>query len=147
MTPKKKALIADDDRVTKLTLERLLQTLGFEVSSAKNGLDAWTIVTDEHPPLIIVDWVMPFIDGLELCRRIREIHDEFPITPYVIAVSSHDRSEDKIKFLTAGADDYVCKPIDRQEMVARVEAGWRRLKWEDEQLCNIKRACGNSTVQ
>jgi phosphoserine phosphatase RsbU/P len=134
MKPQRNALIVDDDRVSVLTLASLLSDLYFEVSSAENGHDAWTILRDGHPWLIILDWVMPLIDGLELCKRIRAEQETFKIKPYIIAVSSKDDGTDKAQFLEAGADDYVTKPFDRQEMMARVEAGWRRLLWEEEML-------------
>lgn len=134
MKPQRYALIVDDDRVAVLTLASLLNDLYFEVSSADNGHDAWTILKDGYPWLIILDWVMPLVDGVELCKRIRAEQETFSIKPYIIAVSSKADATDKAQFLEAGADDYVTKPFDRREMMARVEAGWRRLLWEGEML-------------
>lgn len=138
MKPKRKALIADDERIAILTLERLLNDLDFEVSTAENGHDAWAILLEERPSLIILDWVMPLVDGLELCRRIRAAQESFERTPYIIALSSKDGGEHKAEFLAAGADDYVTKPFDRLELSARIEAGWRRLVWEEETLARQK---------
>ncbi len=137
----KKALIVDDDRIAILTLERLLGDLDFKVSSAKNGHDAWTILLEEHPFLIILDWVMPIVDGLELCKRIRAAHEGFERKPYIIALSSKDDGAHKAQFLAAGADDYVTKPFDRLELTARIEAGWRRLVWEEETLARQRETC------
>jgi sigma-B regulation protein RsbU (phosphoserine phosphatase) len=138
MKLKRKALIADDERIAILALERLLTDLDFEVSTAQNGREAWPILLEERPSLIILDWVMPLVDGLELCKRIRAAQDTFERTPYIIALSSKDGGEQKARFLAAGADDYVTKPFDRLELSARIEAGWRRLVWEEETLSRQK---------
>lgn len=119
-----RTLIADDDPITARILTSALARTGMEVIVAHDGDVAWQQLNSVQPPaLAILDWMMPNVDGLELCRRIRR-------TPrlagmYVILVTARDSREDLVTGLGAGADDYMTKPIDMAELKARIGVGMR----------------------
>jgi phosphoserine phosphatase RsbU/P len=130
-------LIADDDRMSTMMLKAALERWEFEVTVAQDGASAWAHITGDSPPaLAIVDWMMPGIDGLELCRRIREAPPAAPI--YVILLTSRTSRQDLVAGLEAGADDYLTKPFDPDELRARIHVGQRTLAL----IANIKRLSG-----
>ena len=119
-----KILIAEDDPVSRLVLEDLLSDFGYDVVSCSDGEEAWDeLKQTDAPELAIIDWMMPGMDGLELCRRLRDSTN--PSSPYVMLLTVKARTEDKIEGLQAGADDYITKPFDSEEMRARVRVGQR----------------------
>jgi diguanylate cyclase (GGDEF)-like protein len=119
-------LIADDDAMSRRILQSSLETWGYEVIVAEDGAKAWRILEEEHPPeLLILDWVMPEVDGPELCRRIRK--QQRNIYPYILLVTGKDDKQDVVEGLEAGANDYLTKPFDRNELRARVRVGSRVL--------------------
>jgi diguanylate cyclase (GGDEF)-like protein len=121
-----RALIADDDAMSRKILQSWLEDWGYEVTVAENGAIAWDILQHEHSPeLIILDWVMPKIDGIELCRRIRD-RQQGPYQ-YILLVTANDQKQEVVKGLEAGADDYLTKPLDRNELQARLSVGKRIL--------------------
>ena len=122
-----RALIADDDRATGLVLKRTLEKWGLDVLVAGNGADAWSLLqTNPDIGLGILDWMMPELEGPELCRRIRADakHDHM----YLLLLTTRDSSADLVDGLDAGADDYIVKPFDPEELRARVHVGLRVLK-------------------
>ncbi|MGH9139502.1 MAG: GGDEF domain-containing response regulator [Vicinamibacterales bacterium] len=122
--PVMRAVIADDDPVTTAVLTRSLQRLGIEVTAASDGSDAWRLLTSTPPPeLAILDWMMPGIDGIELCRRIRQ--EPALSGMYVLLLTGRDARSDLVAGLDAGADDYMIKPIDTEELRARLQVGIR----------------------
>lgn len=117
-----KILVADDDLVQRRLLERTLAGWAYTVITASDGEEAWSILSgDAAPPLAMLDWVMPGLTGPEVCRRLRESGR----TPYVLLLTSKNRSEDLVAALDAGADDFVTKPFDPAELRARVRVGER----------------------
>jgi diguanylate cyclase (GGDEF)-like protein len=101
------------------------------VITAADGLEAWEILQQGNAPdLLILDWMMPGIDGPELCRRIRERQD--PIYPYILLVTGKDDTQDVVRGLQAGADDYLSKPFDPTELRARLQVGKRILGLQHE---------------
>jgi CheY-like chemotaxis protein len=124
-----KVLIAEDDPTARLVLERTLSGWGYEVVSCRDGGEALAALGAPDPPrLAILDWMMPGLDGLEVCRTIRR-------TPglgatYVILLTARGTKEDLVEGFRAGADDYVIKPFDRQELRARLGAGIRIVELE-----------------
>jgi DNA-binding response OmpR family regulator len=119
-----KVLVADDDRMSATMLERRLQGWGLDVIVAPDGAKAWDAI--EHDPeiqLAIVDWMMPSIEGPELCRRIR--CDEAHAHIYLLLVTARDSRADIVSGMDAGADDYLTKPIDPEEFRVRLNAGLR----------------------
>lgn len=125
-----KILVAEDDPVSRRVLETTLQKWGYDVVSVSDGEQAWAVLSSETaPPLAILDWMMPGVDGLELCRRVRESLQR-PI--YIILLTARGSKEDIVAGLQSGADDYVTKPFDREELRARVQAGVRIVRLQME---------------
>jgi DNA-binding response OmpR family regulator len=119
-------LIADDDRVSTTMLDRTLRRWDFDPIVVHDGTAAWEIFSGPAPPpLAILDWMMPGIDGVELCRRVRAAELKWPI--YLILLTGRDSREDLIAGLDAGADDYLTKPFDPSELRARIGVGQRTL--------------------
>lgn len=118
-----RALIADDERVTTTILSAALRQWKLDVSIAHDGGAAWDLLVHERPPLVILDWMMPTVDGPDLCRRIRAT--PLHARTYVILLTSRSDSADLVTGLDAGADDYLIKPFDREELRARVQVGVR----------------------
>lgn len=119
-----KCLIAEDEPATRRVLEVLLRREGYEVSSAVDGDSAWAILQDEDPPrLLLLDWMMPGVDGVEITRRIRSSADE--AYTYIIVLTSRESTDDLVAGLDVGADDYMRKPFNSAELRARLRAGRR----------------------
>lgn len=117
-------LIAEDDNVSQRILESFLVRWGFQVEIASDGEQAWWILSKQNPPsLAILDWMMPGLDGIEVCRRLRTTS----LSPriYIILLTARGTCEDIVRGLDAGADDYICKPFNRGELRARIDAGVR----------------------
>jgi sigma-B regulation protein RsbU (phosphoserine phosphatase) len=130
-------LIADDDQTSTMVLGRTLEQWGFEVVVARDGVEAWERITGDQPPaLAIVDWMMPGLDGIELCQRIRATPLRSPL--YVILLTQRTSRQDLVAGLEAGADDYLTKPFHRDELRARIHVGQRTLGL----IANIKRLSG-----
>jgi diguanylate cyclase (GGDEF)-like protein len=121
-----KILIAEDQDTAALYLRRTLERMGHEVTVAPDGEQAWRIVQTNHTPLLISDWMMPQVDGPELCRRIRSAAVER--YTYIILLTSRDRKEDRLEGLRAGADDFLTKPPDPDELTVRLQIAERILK-------------------
>ncbi|RMH32832.1 MAG: DNA-binding response regulator [Nitrospirae bacterium] len=117
-------LIADDDPVSLTLLHRTLRNAGYEVSVSSDGAQALAALSmPEAPPLAILDWVMPEIDGLRVCEAVRGLEPQRPC--YLIVLTSKTKRQDVIAGLNAGADDYIVKPFDPAELLARVRVGFR----------------------
>jgi len=119
-----KILIAEDDLTSRRILEAILGKWDYEVIATSDGLEAWqALQTDAPPPIAIIDWMMPGMDGVEFCRRLRQVQT---ITPtYVILLTSKKEQEDVVAGLDAGANDYIRKPFAREELRARIRVGER----------------------
>lgn len=125
-----KILIADDDAVNRRILQANLKKWGHEVIVTEDGAEAWDIYQgDEAPSLAILDWMMPHIDGVDLCRRIRQL-PQGQLT-YLILLTAKSEKQDVIEGLSAGANDYVSKPFDPDELQARVRVGQRVIELQD----------------
>jgi DNA-binding response OmpR family regulator len=117
-------LIAEDDRVISRLLEVTLASWGYEVTVTCDGRSACAALEVADPPrLALLDWMLPEMDGLEICRRVRLT--ETGKTIYIVLLTTRNRKEDLIAGLDGGADDYVTKPFDREELRARLRAGCR----------------------
>jgi two-component system KDP operon response regulator KdpE len=121
----KRILLAEDEVALRDFISRNLRIRGFEVFEASNGLEAMALYEREHPHLLILDLMMPRMDGLEVCRRVRE-HSTVPI----IVLTALYAESDKVAALDLGADDYLTKPFGVEELLARVRAVLRRSQWE-----------------
>jgi len=117
-------LIAEDSLVSRRLLETTLKRWGHEVIATPDGSEAWQVLqTNEAPPFAIVDWVMPKMEGPELCRRIRQTQGTSSM--YIILLTAKGTPEEIVAGLDAGADDYLVKPFDPGELRARVDVGRR----------------------
>ena len=115
-------LIAEDDEVSRRVLHLTLTATDHEVVVTKNGTEALSVLENEGAPrLAILDWMMPEIDGIEICRRVRRRLSATPI--YIILLTAKNSKADIIEGLEAGANDYITKPFDRFELRARVQVG------------------------
>jgi len=122
-----KILIAEDSRTECFLLELALAKLGYEVVVTRDGEEAWQALSQEDAPqLAIFDWMMPGMDGPEICRKFRETYRSRPV--YIILLTARVDREDLIEGLQAGADDYLTKPFHPEELRARVQAGVRLLE-------------------
>jgi DNA-binding response OmpR family regulator len=122
-----KILVAEDQAVSRHILVAHLRKWGYDVMAAEDGARAWEALQgEEAPPLAILDWLMPGMDGIEICRRIRQSLRTRSV--YLILLTARRGQKDKIEGLQAGADDYITKPFDREELRARVQVGMRVLE-------------------
>jgi two-component system, cell cycle response regulator len=123
-------LVAEDDAISRALLERTLQRAGYAVTAVENGAQAIAeLVKHDAPRLALLDWIMPEIDGVEVCREIRRRKEQ--AYTYLILLSSRESKEDIVAGLESGADDYLTKPFDVDELKARLRTGHRILELED----------------
>jgi len=121
---KPRILIAEDDTVSRYLLQRLLTQEGYSVVAARDGNEAWqALQVDSPPPIAILDWMMPGLDGLALCRKIRASR-QLRAT-HIILLTARQEKDDLVQGFDAGADDYVTKPFENEELRARVRVGAR----------------------
>ncbi|UCC31146.1 MAG: diguanylate cyclase, partial [Phycisphaerales bacterium] len=126
-----RVLVVDDDPSALVLLTRYLTRSGYEVLTAANGVEAIRVLMTEGAPIVITDWVMPEMDGLELCRAIRK-HEGIPFA-FVIIVTAYQTADDRlVEAFDAGADDYLCKPYNPKELLARLRAGERVVRLQRE---------------
>jgi two-component system, NtrC family, sensor kinase len=123
-----KVLIADDETISRRLLQGYLERWGHAVVAAQNGAEAWDLFAAGDFPVVISDWVMPELDGVELIRRIRA--SQRPSYVYTILLTSKAQKEDLVTGMEAGADDFVTKPFDRDELRVRLRAGERIIQLE-----------------
>jgi diguanylate cyclase (GGDEF)-like protein len=126
-----KILVAEDDPVSSHLLKAMVSKWGYEVVVCRDGLEAWNVLDGpECPPLAILDWMMPEIDGVELCRRLRERNKEPYV--YVLLLTAKARKEDLVEGIDAGADDYLVKPFNKEELRTRLRAGVRIVELQNQ---------------
>jgi CheY-like chemotaxis protein len=140
-------LVADDEPVSRRVVTAILRKAGYDVVPVEDGYEAWKRLTaDGAPPIALLDWMMPAIDGPELVGRLRS--RDTPTPPYLILLTSRDAASDIVTGLRAGANDYVIKPPNEDELVARVNVGARvvelqraladRVRHLEEALASVK---------
>ncbi|HEX7306315.1 MULTISPECIES: response regulator transcription factor [unclassified Lentzea] len=120
-------LVVDDDRAVRESLRRSLQFNGYQVETAGDGMQALESVTAARPDAMVLDVMMPRLDGLEVCRRLRSTGDDLPI----LVLTARDAVSDRVSGLDAGADDYLPKPFALEELLARLRALLRRAAHDD----------------
>jgi two-component system, cell cycle response regulator len=135
-----KILVVDDSPLYRSLLEGALAQEGYKVSFARNGREALKVLTEQRPALVITDWEMPDLSGVDLCRTIREEHDSYT---YVILLTGNSDKDRVIEGLASGADDYLTKPFHSGELLARVAVGRRmvdlhhQIQEKNRQLCEL----------
>ena len=123
-------LIAEDDLTSRTILQAVLAKWGFGTVTASDGAEAWTMLQQpEAPRLILLDWLMPGMDGVEICRRVRQTGTTQP--PYIILLTALGETNRIVEGLRAGADDYITKPYNQEELRARIEVGVRILALQE----------------
>jgi two-component system, cell cycle response regulator len=141
-------LVAEDECVTQRILQALLRNWGDEVVAVSDGLAAWQILDSaEAPRLAILDWMMPGLDGLQICQQLRQLQGR-PYT-YVLLLTSRNQCADLIRALEAGADDYLTKPINQSELRARLQTGRRILQLQEQLLAaqdELKRKASHDSL-
>ncbi len=118
-------LVVDDDPSVREALSLLLDLNGFDVATAVDGREAMRALTTDSPDAVILDVLMPGLDGLEVCRRLRAVGDRTP----VLMLTARTEVSDRVAGLEAGADDYLAKPFAHEELIARLRALLRRTGW------------------
>jgi two-component system response regulator MprA len=119
-----RVLVADDDRAIRESLARALELEGYEVTTASDGAAALALIREREPDVIVLDLMMPNVDGLTACRVLRSEHDRTPI----LMLTARTETSDRVAGLDAGADDYLPKPFDLDELLARLRALLRRAR-------------------
>jgi two-component system, OmpR family, response regulator MprA len=122
-------LVVDDDAAVREALALVLGLDGFEVTTAADGREAMRTLSAGRPDAVVLDVLMPGVDGLELCRRIRSTGDRTP----VLMLTARAEVSERVAGLEAGADDYLVKPFAREELIARLRALLRRTGWQGDQ--------------
>ena len=137
--------IAEDDPVSRLYLELTLRKWGYEVVVTTNGADAWQILmSQETPGVAILDWMMPEMDGLEICEKVRASPRTASV--YVMLLTTRDGLRDTVRGLESGADDYLTKPFDVEELRARVGVAARVAKLQrslEDRVRQLEQALNN----
>lgn len=126
-TPDAKILIAEDDPEIRTALERILTYEGYGVHAANDGAAALEGILTYEPDLVILDVMMPYVDGLDVCRKMRSRGDRTPI----LMLTAREETSDRVAGLDAGADDYMAKPFELDELLARIRALLRRVGGDD----------------
>ena len=120
-------MVAEDNPIERTVLSSVLRKWGYDVRTVDNGLAAWEVLQQpEAPRLVIMDWMMPGLDGLEVIRRVRALGGQQP--PYIILLTSKDNKEDVFSGLETGANDFIGKPFDSNELYARIRVGQRSIE-------------------
>lgn len=128
-----KILIADDDLTSRSILHALLSKWGYDVVGAEDGEEAWTLLQQtQAPQMAVLDWMMPGMDGVKLCRNLRIQERGHPL--YIILLTSKGERKHIIEGLEAGADDYIAKPYNNEELRARINVGCRMLELQNKLL-------------
>jgi len=139
-----KILIAEDDLTSRSILVALLNRWGYEPIAVDNGDSAWELLQQPQAPMLaLLDWTMPGLNGIDVCRRVRECNSENP--PYLIILTARGETSSIVKGLDAGANDYMTKPYNKDELLARLRTGQRMIKLQTE-LVAAKQALGYEAI-
>jgi two-component system, cell cycle response regulator len=126
-----RVVIAEDDNISQRILESFLTKWGYEVLVTSNGSEAWKILnSDDAPRLAVLDWMMPGLEGIQVCRNVRARIDRPYV--YILLLTARGLKQDLIEAMNAGADDYLTKPFDAEELRARVHVGQRIIQLQDD---------------
>jgi putative two-component system response regulator len=134
-----KVLITDDELVSRKKLEKHVTSMGHEVIVATNGKEALSLWIKHRPDLVISDWVMPEMNGIELVREIKRLQGSNYC--YVIMITSQSETQDIVTGMEAGADDFIAKPFIKEELTVRIKAGERIINFESRDIVIFSMAC------
>jgi DNA-binding response OmpR family regulator len=133
-----RVLLAEDEPVSRRLLEATLARFGYEVVTVTDGIQAWQELNGANPPsLAVLDWSMPGLDGPEVCRRIRAREGAHGYT-YMLLVTARAAKQDVVEGLSAGADDFISKPVDQAELRARLRVGERIVNLEQDLSLKVR---------
>jgi DNA-binding NarL/FixJ family response regulator len=136
----KKILIVDDDTALRTALIRYLEKRGYSVRHAASGLEGLTQFEEDHPDLVVSDVIMPEMDGLEFCRRLRSLRAG-QLVPFIF-LSSRGEVEDRVQGHSIGADDYLIKPFEPRELLAKIEAQLERSRRMHSEMVRLMQQSG-----
>src|SRR5438067_520152 len=129
-TNTRRVLIAEDDPVSAMVLRKALENRGYDVVVAGDGAEAWSFFQSQSFQMVVSDWMMPAMDGLELCRLIRGCAS--PQYTYFILLTAKSQRNDRSQGMAAGVDDYLLKPLDTTELDTRLRVATRILRMQEE---------------
>lgn len=132
-----KVLVVEDDLVLQMAVKKVFDEMGFETILCSDGETAFKIITTEKIRLAIIDWILPGIDGLTLCRKMRKLRLSRYV--YMIILTSMSSKENLVEALDAGADDFIAKPFDENELAARARVGMRIIQLENKLVNSQKK--------
>ncbi|OBG57474.1 MULTISPECIES: two-component system response regulator MprA [unclassified Mycobacterium] len=135
-------LVVDDDRAVRESLRRSLSFNGYSVELAHDGVEALELIASDRPDALVLDVMMPRLDGLEVCRQLRSTGDDLPI----LVLTARDSVSERVAGLDAGADDYLPKPFALEELLARMRALLRRTKPDDEDAESVAMTFSDLTL-
>ncbi|OBF04175.1 DNA-binding response regulator [Mycobacterium sp. ACS4054] len=135
-------LVVDDDRAVRESLRRSLSFNGYSVELAHDGVEALELIASDRPDALVLDVMMPRLDGLEVCRQLRSTGDDLPI----LVLTARDSVSERVAGLDAGADDYLPKPFALEELLARMRALLRRTKPDDEDADSVAMTFSDLTL-
>jgi DNA-binding response OmpR family regulator len=144
-TPPRRLLFADDEPAILGPLAAIIGRWNWEVITVSNGKDALEVLRrDDSPRVALLDWNMPGVDGLEVCRIARELRPSEP--PYLILLTGRGGREDLIAGLEGGADEYLPKPVDKDELRARLQAAWRLVELQSKLINQVHRLADSPLI-
>jgi DNA-binding response OmpR family regulator len=131
-----KVLIADDEKIARMTMQKMLESFGYEVFSAGDGTEALTLFLKHQPNFIVTDWMMPKMSGITLVKTIRAFAEN--VYTYIIMISAREDKSDLMEGMQAGVDEFLTKPVDRDQLRARMRVGRRIMTLQETLRQRIK---------
>jgi two-component system sensor histidine kinase/response regulator len=138
-------LIADDDAAARKMVSQYLKKKGYNVFEASNGIETFTSILDHPINIAIIDWILPGMDGIDVCRKIREKQKGSYV--FIIMLTAKDEKQDLIKGFDAGVDEYIMKPVNLQELIARIKVGTRIVCLERKLIEKQRELTGNNELK
>jgi len=138
-------LIADDNTATRKMISQYLKKKGYDVFEASNGIEAFTSILEYPINIAIIDWILPGMDGIDVCRKIREKQKSSYV--FIIMLTAKEEKQDLIEGFEAGVDEYIMKPVNLQELIARINVGSRIVHLEKKLLQKQRELTGNNEMK
>ena len=131
-----KVLIADDEKIARMIMQKMLETFGYEVYTAADGAEALTVFLEHHPDFVVTDWMMPRMDGITLVKTIRAFAEsEYT---YIVMITAREDKSDLMEGMQAGVDEFLSKPVDKDQLKARMRVGRRIITLQETLRHRIK---------